>query len=202
MNESQVPEKSYLADTDVQLMLSFQKGDKASFESLMRKYYPRVLNFVFRFLGERALAEDITQEVFIKCYQSAARYNPQAKFHTWLYTIAKNLSLNALRNNKHIAFSLDETFDEGEDPKTQLADPEVIHPAQKMIGEERARIVREAVDGLPAAQKMAVILLRYENFSYEEIAKTMETSVPAVKSLLSRAKEALKIKLSHVIDNE
>jgi RNA polymerase sigma-70 factor (ECF subfamily) len=188
-------------DPDVQLMLSFQQGDKASFESLMRKYYPRLLNFIYRFLGDQALAEDIAQETFIKVYQNAGRYKPQSKFSTWLYTIAKNLSLNELRKRKQIAFSLNETFTDGdEEVINRIEDEAAVYPVEKLISEEKSEAVKKAIDELPENQRMAIILLRYENFSYEEIAKTMGASVSAVKSLLSRAKETLRVKLLKLVD--
>ena len=93
-------DKSYLADPDVECMLKVKKGDRVAFEILMRKYYPRILNFVYRFLGNRQLSEDLTQDVFLKVYKSARRYRPRSKFQTWLYTIAKNSCLNELRRNR------------------------------------------------------------------------------------------------------
>ena len=85
---------SYLADPDVESMLALKKGDRDAFDILMRKYYPHILNFVYRFLGNRQLAEDLTQDIFMKVYKSARRYRPRSKFKTWLYTIAKITCLN------------------------------------------------------------------------------------------------------------
>ncbi|HQP10778.1 MAG TPA: sigma-70 family RNA polymerase sigma factor [Candidatus Omnitrophota bacterium] len=178
-------------------MLEFQNGDKASFEALMRKYFPRLLNFIYRYVNDRGMAEDIAQEVFIRVYKSGLRYQPQSKFQTWIFTIARNLSLNELRRNKHKTVSLDETFssEEGE-LKRQVEDPGSEPPDENILRREQASAVRAAIDGLPESQRVAVLLRRYEQFSYEEIAATMNVSVKAVKSLLSRAKEALKTKLT------
>ena len=155
-----------LSNPDVLLMLEFQKGGKASFEALTRKYYGRVFNFILRIVLRRDAAEDLTQEVFIKVYHSGDQYKPQAKFQTLVFTIAKNLALN-------------------EDKNFLPADEELAR-------DETARLVKEAIHSLPENQRIAVILRRYENFSYEEIAESLNCSTEAVKPLLSRAKETLK----------
>ena len=191
----------YLSDPDVLLMLEFQKGDKAAFEKLMEKYYKRVFNLVFRFLGNRETADDLAQEVFIKVYKAAPAYKPQAKFQTWLYQITKNVSLNELRRHKGQTVSLDETFNTEEGEMTrQVADVHAVNPLESLQAEDIAAKVKEAIEALPDNQRMAVLLRRYENLSYEDIAKTMNCSLEAVKSLLSRAKENLKDKLAHLGD--
>ncbi len=187
----------YLSDPDVRLMLEFQGGAKASFEALMRKYYPRLLNFIHRFVGQRAIAEDLTQEVFMKVYQAVSAYRPESKFQTWIYTIAKNISLNELRRNKKSTVSLDEPLSSQDgELKREVEDPSGVRPDEELLRQETVRAVRQAIHALPENQRMAVILRRYEQFSYEEIAQTMRISVKAVKSLLSRAKENLKNKLT------
>lgn len=187
----------YLDDPDVRLMLEFQKGSKASLEALMHKYYPRLLNFIYRFLGSREAAEDITQEVFVRVYKSASCYRPKAKFQTWVFTIARNLSLNELRRSKKACVSLEETFSsEDGEVKRQVEDLNGEDPDMELIRKEKAAAVKAAIHDLPENQRTAVILRRYEDFSYEEIARAMNVSVQAVKSLLSRAKENLKNKLT------
>ena len=187
----------YLSDPDVRLMLEFQEGNKASFEILMRKYFPRLVNFIFRYVNSREAAEDLTQEVFLRVYKSGLSYKPQSKFQTWVFTIARNLSLNELRRNKYKTVSLDATFssDDGE-LKWQVEDPNSASPDDEVLRREKAAAVKAAIDGLPENQRVAVLLRRYEQFSYEEIARTMNVSSKAVKSLLSRARESLKNKLS------
>ncbi len=187
----------YLSDPDVRLMLEFQEGNKASFEALMHKYFPRLVNFIYRYVHSREAAEDLAQEVFIRVYKSGPGYKPQSKFQTWVFTIARNLSLNELRRNKHRTVSLDATFssDEGE-LRRQVEDPNSASPDEDMLRGEKAAAVKAAIDDLPENQRVAVLLRRYEQFSYEEIARTMNISSKAVKSLLSRAKESLKNKLS------
>ena len=180
-------------------MLEFQKGDKASFEKLMTKYYKPLLNFIYRFVANADTAEDLTQEVFIKVYKSASTYRPAAKFQTWLYQIARNASLNELRRTKRRTVSLDETFDTEDGETTrQIADPKAADPSREMTEHETAALIKEAINSLPENQKTAVLLRRYEDMSYEDIAKTMNCSLEAVKSLLSRAKENLKEKLKNL----
>lgn len=192
-------ENTYLSDPDVTLMLEFQKGGKASFEKLMTKYYKPLLNFINRFVGNVCTAEDLTQDVFIKVYKNAATYRPAAKFQTWLYQIARNASLNELRKHKRQTVSIDETFESEDGESTrQIADAKAVNPADAMTQNETADLIKEAIHSLPENQKTAVLLRRYENLSYEDIAKTMHYSLAAVKSLLSRAKENLKEKLKHL----
>ncbi len=197
MTENIPQQNSFVSDEDVQLMLRFQQGDKAAFEKLMVKYYPRVLNFIYRYCGIREIAEDLTQEVFVKVYKNVQGYQPQAKIQTWLFTIARNISLNELRRLKRPTVSLDESIGtEDGQVKRQIADENAVNVGEQMMQSERALAVQEAINELPENQRMAVILRRYENMSYEEIAQAMNTSIKAVKSLLNRAKETLKIKLS------
>jgi RNA polymerase sigma-70 factor (ECF subfamily) len=194
MNDETNP---YLSDPDVRLMLEFQGGHQPSFETLMRKYFSRLLNFIYRYVGDRETAEDLTQEVFICVYKSGPRYQPQSKFQTWVFTIARNLSLNELRRHKHHIVSLDENvFSETERLKCQARDAHGTSLDQELLKEERKSAIRAAINDLPESQRVAVLLRRYEQFSYEEIARTMSISVKAVKSLLNRAKGNLKDRLS------
>ena len=181
-------------------MLKVKKGDRDAFEILMRKYYPRILNFVYRFLGNRQLSEDLTQDVFLKVYKSARRYRPRSKFQTWLYTIAKNSCLNELRRNRRQMASLDEpiTFDERVQKK-EISDPHA-DPAEEFFQKEKKMMIQAAINDLPENQRIAVILRRYENFSYVEIAATLNVTDKAVKSLLSRAKLNLRKKLAGILN--
>jgi RNA polymerase sigma-70 factor (ECF subfamily) len=193
-------ETSYLTDPDVECMLKVKKGDRIAFEILMRKYYPRILNFVYRFLGNRQLSEDLTQDVFLKVYKSARRYRPRSKFQTWLYTIAKNSCLNELRRNRGQMVSLDEPFSPDERVhKKEISDPHA-DPAGEFFQKEKKALIQAAINNLPENQRIAVLLRRYENFSYVEIAATLNVSEKAVKSLLSRAKVNLRKKLSAIVD--
>jgi RNA polymerase sigma-70 factor (ECF subfamily) len=177
-------------------MIEFQEGNKKSFEELIRRYFPRLLNFINRYIGDRQRAEDLTQEVFIRVYKSAAKYKAQSKFQTWIFTIAKNLSVNELRRNKFKMLSLEQTLSTpGGEIRLQWQDSNAVGPDHEALFNERAIAVKSAIDSLPENQRVAVLLRRYENFSYEEIAMTMNVSAKAVKSLLSRAKVNLSSKL-------
>ena len=193
---------AYLDDPDVKCMLAVKKGDRNAFDDLMRKYYPRILNFAYRFFGNRQLAEDLAQDVFMKVYRSAARYQPHSKFQTWLYTIAKNTCLNELRSHRGQVLSLDEgPHTDGSEVRKELPDP-AADPATEFLQKEKEAQVRAAIAYLSEKQKMAVILKRYESFTYAEIAATLDVTEKAVKSLLSRAKVNLKNKLANMIDSD
>jgi RNA polymerase sigma-70 factor (ECF subfamily) len=179
-------ETSYLADPDVACMLALKKGDRHAFEILMRKYYPRILNFVYRFLGSRQLSEDLAQDVFMKVYKSARRYRPRSQFQTWLYTMV----------------SFDEPIASDERViKKEISDPHA-DPAGEFLQKEKKALIQAAINDLPENQRLAVILRRYESFSYTEIAATLNVTDKAVKSLLSRAKVNLKNKLAGTVDLE
>ena len=183
-------------------MLEFQGGSKSAFEALMQNYYPRLLNFIYRFVGSKESAEDLTQEVFLRVYKYGPRYKPRSKFQTWLYTIAKNICLNELRRNRDLFSSLDEPATAGnEDVQKQIADPQSSTADEELILKERATMIRQAINELPENQRLAVILRRYDSFSYAEIAETIGVSDKAVKSLLSRAKVNLRRRLSRLVDS-
>ncbi len=176
-------------DPDIDVMLRFQRGDEKAFETLVTRHQRNVLNLIYRYLGNASQADDAAQEVFIKLYRARDKYTPKAKFSTWLYRITVNHCLNEIRSRKSQPTSvapIEEVTEEG-----QTASPDdQIHQG------ELRQTVKEAIDSLPENQRMAVILARYEEMSYEEIAETMKTSLEAVKSLLHRAKESLQQKLS------
>jgi len=187
----------YLSDPDVQRMLDVQRGGKIAFEELMRHYYPRILNFIYRFVGNQSTAEDLTQEVFMRVYNNARKYRPKSGFQTWIYTIAKNVALNDLRRGRRLAYSLDDPAD-GDDHKIYRGSEDLkdISPDEKIIQKEKSVRIQAAISQLPENQKIALILRRYEEFSYAEIAATLNVSDKAVKSLLSRAMQNLKNRLT------
>lgn len=191
------------SDEDIHLMLRFKNGEESCFEQLVERHKTRVFNLVYRFLGSSQEAEDIAQEIFIKVYYAKNTYEPKAKFTTWLYTICKNTCFNELRKRKPFCVSIDDSIKLEEDTVAfQMADPSMPTPADSALNNEKALIVKSAIDSLSIPQKMAVILSRYDQLSYEEIAQIMHCSVKAVKSLLHRAKEQLKEKLKYYVKNE
>jgi RNA polymerase sigma-70 factor (ECF subfamily) len=188
-------------DVDAQRMLAFREGDLGAFEQLVRENQAKVLSLVFRFVGNQAEAEDLAQEVFIRVFRTASRYVPRARFSTWLYRVAVNVALNALRaRGKLPTVSLDVGREAAGDAfQRSLADPAAGLPHEDLAGNELAARVREAVDALPENQRIAVILSRYEQLSYEQIGQVLGCSAMAVKSLLSRAREGLRDRLAQYV---
>jgi RNA polymerase sigma-70 factor, ECF subfamily len=185
-------------DLDAALMLRFQNGDEAAFDQLVEKFKNPILNYVARQIGDFTEAEDISQHVFIQVYKSAARYEASAKFTTWLFTIARNLCLNEFRRKqRHPTQSLEQTLSTSSetDAPIQFSDSQARSPVEEITEKEIQAKVLEAVHKLPENQRTAILLCRYEGMAYEEIAKVLNTSISATKSLLHRARETLKQEL-------
>jgi RNA polymerase sigma-70 factor (ECF subfamily) len=184
-------------DPDAALMLKVREGDRSAFETLVEKYKQPVVNLVARTIGDFTEAEDIAQHVFVQVYKSAHRYEVTAKFSTWLFTIARNLSLNELRRrSRHRADSLDETFANDDDhPIRQAPDLQTSGPTDSLLRDELEAKVEEAIAELPEKQRTALLMCRHEEFSYEEIARVVGCSLSATKSLIHRARETLKERL-------
>src|ERR1700730_6524350 len=182
--------------TDVQLMLDVKAGDEASFDLLLRKYRLPLVNFLFRMVRDAATAEDLAQEVFLRVYRARKQYSPSAKFTTWLFRIATNLALNSVRDNRHrrADVSIDVKAEEDEAPRELPAREMRID--EHMIERDRSELIRRAVAALPEKQRAAVLLHKYEEMDYGEIAKVLECSESALKSLLFRAYETLRIELA------
>lgn len=169
----------------------------AAFEALVEKYKLPVLNLVYRTLPDPTEAEDLAQSVFVQVYRSAGRYEHSAKFSTWLYTIARNLSLNEIRRrSRHPAESLDEAHGDVEDfPVRQYEDSKTRPPTDYVLENELVRKVQEALHDLPEKQRTAILLYQEKDMSYEEIAKILNCSLSATKSLIHRGRETLKQRL-------
>lgn len=184
-------------DPDAALMLRVREGDRSAFESLVDKYKQPVVNLVARTIGDPTEAEDIAQQVFVQVFKAAHRYEVTAKFSTWLFTIARNLSLNEIRRrSRHPAHSLDETFvGDDEHPVRQAADTRTFGPTETLLQGELETKVEEAIAELPEKQRTALLMCRHEEFSYEEIARVVGCSLSATKSLIHRARETLKQRL-------
>ncbi|MHB8523539.1 MAG: RNA polymerase sigma factor [Limisphaerales bacterium] len=184
-------------DPDADLMLRVKQGDRAAFEALAEKYKQPVMNLVYRTLGDAIEAEDLAQNVFIQVFKSASRYRPTAKFSTWLFTIARNLCLNELRRRtRHPAESLDLKHPENEEqPLRQFEDPKSFSPPDELLHSELGQKIEQALAALPENQRTAILLVRNEELSYDEIARVLRCSVSATKSLIHRGRETLKQKL-------
>jgi len=185
-------------DSDVALMVRVREGDTDAFRELVERHQRAVLNTIHRAIGDAWEAEDLAQRVFLQVYRSAKRYQPTAKFTTWLFTITRNTILNEhRRRSRHAAESLDALQDpaDSEGAGWQAPDKTAPDPAQEVIERELKEKIMEAIRELPEAQRTAVILCRYEGLPYEEIARVLGCSVSATKSLLHRARLTLKEKL-------
>jgi len=180
-------------DADAALMLRVKRGDREAFEALVEKYKQPVMNLVFRTLRDATEAEDLTQHVFLQVYKSAERYEVSAKFSTWIFTIARNLTLNEIRRRtRHPADSLDATSAEDDQPIIQVEDRKHFAAPDAVLHAELQAKIDEAITGLPEKQRMALLMCREEELSYEDMAKVLGCSLSATKSLIHRARETLK----------
>ena len=179
---------------DVRLMRLVGRGDTGAFEALIEKHQALVGGTVARMLGSNSEVEDIAQQVFIRVWKSARRYVPRAKFTTWLLKITRNLVFNELRRTKRHAHVPLQSEPGVED--LPLKDDMNLAPDASLLEAELQRTIEHAILDLPETQRMALVLRRYEQLSYEQIADVLDLSVPAVKSVLFRARSELRSRLS------
>ncbi len=176
-----------------------KQGDTDALSDLIEAHQHRVIGTVAKMLGDDGDAEDIAQQVFIRVWKSAARYEPTAKFTTWLFKITRNLVFNELRRRKrHPAQSLDDTSEDRQ--PLQAPDPGAKAPDESLLNEEMQVAIQQAIDALPEVQRMAIILRRYDDVPYEEIGEVLGLSVQAVKSVLFRARTELREKLKRYLE--
>jgi RNA polymerase sigma-70 factor, ECF subfamily len=196
------------SDPDVRLMLRVKEDDAGAFEELVRRYQDRLVRLFHHIGPGPAQAEDLVQDVFLRVYRSRAKYEPGAKFSTWLFTIAGNVARNAARSHgrRREVTEVDARGSSNDSQPSLVVsmalDASSLMPARVVEGEERAELVRRAVQALGERQRMALMLSRFENMSYVEIAEAMDLTTKAVKSLLSRARVNLKELLSEYIDEQ
>jgi RNA polymerase sigma-70 factor (ECF subfamily) len=186
-------------ELDAQLMLSVKAGNDACFEQLIARHRRRLIHWLFRMVQDRAIAEELAQEVFLRVYLSRASYEPTARFTTWLYRIANNRALNWIRDhaNETQRESLDSTPLRGlrrqfADHTSNIAD----HLVQRESETEFQRTVRSAVQALPERQRAAVLMHKYEGLDYIQIAEILNCNVSTVKSVLWRAYTTLRVRLA------
>jgi RNA polymerase sigma-70 factor, ECF subfamily len=188
-------------DSDAEIMLRAKAGDQSAFDYLVQKYRRPIVSFMYRMARNAAAAEDLAQEVFLRVYRSRESYEASAKFTTWLYRIATNLAVNHARDTRHerpeVTVSLDEPDEES---GTTLELPDGTLSAEQMIvRRERMMAIRRKVDALPEQQRLAVIMHKYQEMDYKEIAEVLKKSESATKSLLFRAYETLREQLKEFI---
>jgi RNA polymerase sigma-70 factor (ECF subfamily) len=182
---------------DVRLMRLVSQGDTSAFEELVERHQALVAGTVARMLGSNSDVEDIAQQVFIRVWKSARRYVPRAKFTTWLLKITRNLVFNELRRTKRRAQVPLESEASADEPA--LKDESNPAPDASLLEVELRKAIEEAIMHLPETQRMALVLRRYEQLSYEQIAEVLNLSVPAVKSVLFRARTELRSRLSRYL---
>jgi len=184
-------------DYDAELMLRVKDGDGTSFAALLEKHRAPVIHFLYRMVQDGPVSEELAQEVFLRVYRSRETYEPTAKFTTWLFRIATHLALNWLRDekNERAQERLDETVADA--PVREVPDqaPSVEH---RMVHQVKVDEVRRAVAALPGKQRAAVLMHKYQEMEYSQIAKVLSCSESAVSSLLFRAYETLRVRLSHM----
>jgi RNA polymerase sigma-70 factor, ECF subfamily len=184
-----------LRDPDIRLMLRVRADDAEAFAELVERYQQRVVGIMNHLLGNLEEAEDLAQEVFLRIYRNRKKYSPTAKFSTWLFTIANNLALNVMRRRHRkptVPLPPQESGPLGPRPQEQLAVDPGFTPAHGLRQQELANVIRQALEELNERQRMAVVLNKFEEMNYAEIAEVMGLSTKAVKSLLSRARGKLR----------
>lgn len=193
-----------VGDPDVALMRRVQQDDPHAFEILVEKYRGRLVGILFHMVGNMDEAEDLAQEVFLRVFRSRKDYQPSAKFSTWLFTITNNLALNALRDRKRRAknnLAGNNSGPLGDRPLEQMAHASTgAMPSRVFAKGELAEVVRAAVSLLPDDQRMAVMLNKFEEMNYKQIAQIMNRSEMAIKSLLSRARTTLRTYLEPYLE--
>jgi RNA polymerase sigma-70 factor, ECF subfamily len=187
-----------VVDSDLDLMLRVRQGDADSFDELLRRYRTPLVKYFCRMVRDEALAEDLAQEAFLRVYKARHRYRPDARFTTWLYRIATNLALNAIRDAKGRGRQDGNGSADGGETSFEFADPKAT-AEQQLIETDRGRMIREAIESLPENQRAAVILHKYQDVDYRQIAGILKVSESAVKSLLFRAYEALRARLEPLV---
>lgn len=187
--------------TDAEVMLRVKAGDDSAFDFLVQKYRRPIINFMYRMAHNTAAAEDLAQEVFLRVYRSRSSYEASAKFTTWLYRIATNLGMNYSRDTRHERpekiMNLDEPDEEtGQSPDLADKTPSV---EEEIMQRERLNAIRQKVEALPERQKMAVLMHKYQQMDYRQIADVLKLSESATKSLLFRAYETLRTQLKEFV---
>jgi RNA polymerase sigma-70 factor, ECF subfamily len=187
----------YAIELDVQLMLGVREGDTHSFALLLERHRAPVVHFLYRMVQNQAIAEELAQEVFLRVYKSRGSYQPTAKFTTWLFRISTRLALNWIRDKRYEqnGHSLDADFEEN--LRRQIADraPSV---EERLLKKARVQEIRVAISSLPAKQRAAVLMHKYQEMDYSQISAVLGCTDSAVKSLLFRAYERLRGRLAHM----
>jgi len=192
---------SYEGLTDAEIMLRAKVGDEAAYEYLVLKFRRPILGFMYRMARNAAVAEELTQEVFLRVYRSRQTYNADAKFSTWLYRIASNLGVNHARDTKHERSEVNISLDEPDSDTGMTLDvpDRGLSAEQGLLRRERLQAIRNRVMALPERQRVAVLMHKYQGMDYRQIAEVLKLSESATKSLLFRAYETLRESLKEFV---
>ena len=187
--------------SDAEIMLQVKAGDDSAFEYLVQKYRRPMVSFMFRMAHSNAAAEDLAQEVFLRVYRSRESYEASAKFTTWLYRIATNLAVNHARDTRHERPENMVSLDEPDEDSGRTLDlPDRTPSAEEtIVRRERVAAIRQRVQGLPERQRIAVVMHKYQQMEYRQIADVLKLSESATKSLLFRAYETLREQLKEFV---
>jgi RNA polymerase sigma-70 factor (ECF subfamily) len=184
-----------LRDPDIRLMLRVRDDEPGAFQEMVDAYRHRLIGVMHHLVGNAEEAEDLAQEVFLRIYRARKKYRPRSKFSTWLFTIANNLALNALRSRQRkpvVPLDVRDSGPLGPRPAEQLVKDKANSPTMRIQNQELVALIRRALENLNERQRMAVVLNKFEDMNYIEIAEVMGLTTQAVKSLLSRARQNLR----------
>jgi RNA polymerase sigma-70 factor (ECF subfamily) len=192
---------------DKALMVRIAGGDEEALRDLIEKHQGAVYGTIAKMLGDPVEAQDLAQQVFVRVYRAAASYRATAQFKTWIFTIVRNLVFNEHRRRSRATLvSLhppeNEQGSSGSMAGLDLPDLANKTPGEALLQREMLGKIDEAILALPEQQRLAIVLRRYDEFSYEQIAEILKTSVPATKSLLFRARETLRVALQDYLEKE
>jgi RNA polymerase sigma-70 factor (ECF subfamily) len=192
---------------DKHLMARIANGDEEALSELIKKYQGIVYGTIMKMLGDPVEAQDLAQQVFVRIYRAAAGYRATAQFKTWMFTIARNLVFNEHRRRSRATLVMlhapeNEPNELGRSSNLELPDHATKTPEELALQREMIRAIDQAILALPEQQRLAIVLRRYDEFTYEEIARILKTSVPATKSLLFRARETLRVALHDYLETK
>lgn len=190
--------------SDAAIMLRAAAGDEAGFNYLAEKYNRPIFYFLFRMVHNQAIAEELTQEVFLRVYRSRQSYRAEARFSTWLYRIATNLAVNHARDTKYERAARNIYLDAPDELTGSTPDVADNEPSveQNLLREERMKAIRTHVMALPERQRMAVLMHKYQGMDYREIGEVLKLSESATKSLLFRAYQTLRDTLKDFVERK
>ena len=203
MIDTQSDQANFGGDPGVEWMLAYQAGDEDAFDQIVEEYSSMVWSLLTRFLGHHAVREDLVQDAFLRVVRARERYQPTARFSTWLYRIVYNLAVNETQRRRTLV-SLDQPLGVA-DETTSLSDLQessMDGPSAELEREDVISAVRDAIDTLPETQRMALILAKYHETPYAEIAVVLDSSEKAIKSLVHRARENLREQLAPFLQRE